>query len=133
MYIPCLYLYNKIDNLTIEELDEIASDYDNVVCSVKAGLNMEFVLERVWDKLAMIRIYTKPKGGAPDLTEPVILPKDATIETVCQSIHRDFAKKFRYALVWGKSAKHRRQNVGLKHKLADEDVVQIVTNELKGK
>ena len=94
---------------------------------------MEFTLERIWDKLSMIRIYTKPKGGAPDLTEPVILPKDSTIETVCQSIHRDFAKKFRYALVWGKSAKHRRHNVGLKHKLADEDVVQIVTNELKGK
>ncbi len=113
--------------MTIEELEEIVECEHNVVCSVKQKLNMPFVLERLWDKLDMLRIYTKPKGSAPDLTVPIILPKTSTIESFCGTIHKDFSKKFRYALVWGKSAKHRPQHVGLAHKLSDEDVVQIVT------
>ena len=35
-------------------------------------------------------------------------------------------KQFKYALVWGSSAKHRPQRVGKEHILEDEDIVQIV-------
>ena len=35
-------------------------------------------------------------------------------------------KQFKYALVWGSSAKHRPQRVGKEHVLEDEDIVQIV-------
>lgn len=31
------------------------------------------------------------------------------------------------AMIWGKSAKHSPQRCGINHKLADEDVVQVVT------
>ncbi|ETO11947.1 hypothetical protein RFI_25428 [Reticulomyxa filosa] len=132
VYLPCLYVYNKIDNLTIEELDEICRGQDhNVVCSVKLNLNIDFVLERLWNKLNMIRIYAKKKGSAPDLNEPVILRNGATIEHFCHSIHREMVAKFRYALVWGRSAKHRPQHVGLQHVLEDEDVVQHFFNHNK--
>lgn len=130
-YIPCIFCYNKIDNLNIEELDYIANDDENVVCSVKQLLNMDFVLERCWKALHMIRIYCKPKGSAPDLSEPVILRNGCSIEVLCNQIHRDMVKKFRYALVWGRSAKHRPQHCGINHQLMDCDVVQIVTSELK--
>jgi len=63
------------------------------------------------------------------LNDPVILRNGAIIEHFCHRIHREMVAKFRYALVWGKSAKHRPQHVGLQHMLADEDVVQIVTAE----
>merc|ERR1712154_213611 len=127
-YLPCLYGYNKIDNLSIEELDEIASDSHNVVLSVKKGLFLDFTVEKLWEKLDMVRIYTKPKGAAPDFTEPVILKSGSTVESLCKSIHKDMVKKFRYGLVWGRSAKHRPQTVGISHVLFDEDVVQIVTH-----
>lgn len=42
------------------------------------------------------------------------------------TIHRDLWKQFKYALVWGRSAKHCPQKVGLAHELQDEDVIQIL-------
>jgi ribosome-interacting GTPase 1 len=51
----------------------------------------------------------------------------ATIEDVCDRIHRSIKEKFKYALVWGASARHIPQRVGLGHVVADEDVVSIVT------
>eukprot|EP00741_Cyanophora_paradoxa_P012186 tig00020603_g11774.t1 len=49
-----------------------------------------------------------------------------TIEALCNMIHRDFIKNFKYALVWGRSVKHKPQRVGVSQVLEDEDVVQVV-------
>lgn len=46
---------------------------------------------------------------------------------VCHAVHRTFVDKFKYALVWGTSAKHQPQRVGITHTLEDEDVVQLMT------
>ena len=40
-------------------------------------------------------------------------------------------REFAYGLVWGTSAKHYPQRVGLAHALRDEDVVQIVKKKVK--
>lgn len=75
----------------------------------------------------LIRIYTKPKGRLPDYNEPVVLPGErCAIQNFCDRIHRQFSKQLKYALVWGSSAKHRPQKVGLDHVLQDEDIVQLV-------
>jgi ribosome-interacting GTPase 1 len=47
------------------------------------------------------------------------------MEAMCKQIHHHLTKEFKYALVWGVSAKHSPQRVGLTHQLADEDVVQV--------
>jgi len=45
---------------------------------------------------------------------------------ICDSIHRDFKKNFRYAMIWGKSAKFPGQIVGLDHRVADQDIVTVI-------
>jgi ribosome-interacting GTPase 1 len=81
----------------------------------------------VWEYLDLVRIYTKPKGLNPDYNEPVILPRAAsTVEDFCNRIHKGLLRSFKYAIVWGVSAKHAPQRVGKEHVLLDEDVVQIV-------
>jgi ribosome-interacting GTPase 1 len=47
------------------------------------------------------------------------------MEAMCRQIHHHLTKEFKYALVWGVSAKHSPQRVGLTHQLSDEDVVQV--------
>ena len=133
VYVPCLYVYNKIDELTIEELDELASQEHSVVISGSMRLNIDYLLDCIWDELQLVRVYTKKQGEAPDFSQPVILAskgvhgaKVVTVKTLCQHLHKDLVASFRYAVVWGKSAKHTPQIVGINHILADEDVVQIV-------
>ncbi|CAH8304411.1 unnamed protein product [Eruca vesicaria subsp. sativa] len=63
----------------------------------------------------------------PDYDDPVILSsKKRTVEDFCIRIHKDMLKQFKYALVWGSSAKHKPQRVEREDELEDEDVVQIV-------
>lgn len=46
-YIRCLYVYNKIDTLSIEEVDELARKPDSIVISIYMKLNIEEMLQKV--------------------------------------------------------------------------------------
>ncbi|KAL7546735.1 hypothetical protein ACHAWF_010065 [Thalassiosira exigua] len=127
-YVPVLYVFNKIDALTIEELDILDQMPNYVPISSQHQWNLEELMEEIWDKCNMMRIYTKPKGQIPDYDEPVILHSEGnpTVEEFCNRIHRGLMEQFSHAWVWGRSAKHQPQRCGREHRLMDEDVVQIV-------
>jgi len=126
-YLRCLYVINKIDTVSLDEVDRLAHMNHTVVISIAIKMNMDFLLFKIWEYLQFIRIYTKPRGKRPDFTQPLIMRSSSTIEHVCHSIHREMAANFKYALVWGTSAKHQPQRVGISHFIQDHDVVQIMT------
>ena len=43
-YVKCLFVYNKIDQYTIEEVDEIAHRKDHVVISCNLKLNLDHLI-----------------------------------------------------------------------------------------
>lgn len=127
VYIPCIYAVNKIDQITIEELNVL--DKLPHYCPVCAyhEWNLTGLVEMIFEYLKLVRIYTKPKGKLPDWTDPVVLPATrSTVEDFCNKLHKSIAKQLKYALVWGSSVKHRPQKVGKDHVLHDEDIVQLV-------
>eukprot|EP01086_Lenisia_limosa_P015020 TRINITY_DN4701_c0_g1_i1.p1 TRINITY_DN4701_c0_g1~~TRINITY_DN4701_c0_g1_i1.p1 ORF type:complete len:364 (+),score=72.76 TRINITY_DN4701_c0_g1_i1:108-1199(+) len=124
-YVPCLYVYNKIDNITIEEVDQIAREDHTVVISSAWELNLDFLIDKMWQYLDLVRVFTKRRGEQPDFTEPIVMRKGANIHDVCHRIHRTLADEMKYALVWGTSAKHVPQKCGKDHHVEDEDVVQV--------
>ncbi|CAL8078776.1 unnamed protein product [Calicophoron daubneyi] len=127
VYIPCIYVLNKIDQISIEELDIICRIPHCVPISAHHKWNFDDLLELMWDYLHLVRIYTKPKGQLPDYSAPVILRSlSHTVEDFCNKLHRSIIKEFKYAYVWGASVKYQPQRVGKDHVLFDEDVVQIV-------
>lgn len=80
-YIPVIYALNKIDSISIEELDLIYRIPSACPISSEHGWNIDELLEQMWDKLQLRRIYTKPKGKSPDYNTPVVLRKSAcTVE-----------------------------------------------------
>ncbi|KAG8730285.1 hypothetical protein FRC12_020358, partial [Ceratobasidium sp. 428] len=128
VYIPAIYVLNKIDAISIEELDLLYKIPYSCPISSKEWMNIDELIEQMWSSLDMVRVYTKPRGLAPDYSTPVVLRRGkSSVEDFCNSIHKEIAKQMKYAVVWGSSAKHSRgQKVGLDHILEDEDVVSIV-------
>jgi uncharacterized protein len=67
-YKPCLYLYNKIDTVTIEEIDQLARMPHSMVASVACKFNIgepdedDMTKQMIWDYLGLTRIYTKRRG-----------------------------------------------------------------------
>ncbi|KAL8927958.1 MAG: hypothetical protein Q9208_002033 [Pyrenodesmia sp. 3 TL-2023] len=125
-YIKCLYVYNKIDSVSLDFLDQLAREPDTAVMSCELDLGIQDVVERCWYELQLLRIYTKRKGEEPDFSEALIVRNNSSIEDVCDQVHRTLKDNFKYAMVWGASARHVPQRVGLSHMVADEDVVSIV-------
>ncbi|CAE7288679.1 DRG2 [Symbiodinium sp. CCMP2592] len=129
-YCKCLYVYNKIDMLNISQVEELARQPYSVVISVSKGLNLDGLLERIWQELDLRRIYTKKKGLFPDFTEPIVLTcqrgnKTMSVENAVGLLHKSLLDEFKSALVWGSSVRASPQVCGLKHELQDEDVMQI--------
>lgn len=126
-YVPAIYALNKIDSFSIEELDLLYKIPNAIPISSGQGWNLDDLLEMMWDKLSLVRVYTKPKGQLPDFNEPVVLRNDrCTVEDFCNSIHKSLVNDFKNALVFGTSVKHQPQVVGLTHVLEDEDVITIL-------
>ena len=127
IYIPAMYVLNKIDQISIQELDIIYKIPHSVPISSHHEWNFDDLLEMMWRYLNLVRIYTKPKGQLPDYSQPVVLRSgECSVEDFCNSIHKAILKNFKNALVWGSSVKHHPQKVGKEHILCDEDVVQIL-------
>jgi ribosome-interacting GTPase 1 len=56
-YIPCLYVFNKVDAVSLEETERIALEGDgmNVVISCELGLGLDTLLERIWEELRLVK------------------------------------------------------------------------------
>ena len=116
VYTPCIYAINKIDAITIEELDLLDKVPHYVPISAKDHWNFDELMDKIWEYLDLIRIYTKPKGQIPDYETPVIIPrKQSTVYDFCGKIHKQLQKEFKVAQVWGTSVKHNPQSCGKDH------------------
>jgi uncharacterized protein len=54
-----LYVYNKIDSVSLDFLDRLAREPSTAVMSCELDLGIQDVVERCWQELRLMRIYTK--------------------------------------------------------------------------
>lgn len=121
-YIPSLTILTKTDLVKAEFLKNIKFDYVPVSATKNKGV--EEIKEEIFQKLRLIRVYTKRKREVAD-DIPLMMREGETIADACPKLHRDLLTLFKYALVWGPSAKFPAQKVGLTHVLQDGDTLQI--------
>ena len=99
---------------------------DALLISADKKVHIEELKERLYETLGFIRIFMKPQGKPADMNEPLIVRQGSSVADICDKLHRDFKKRFRYAQIWGSSAKHEGQRAGLDHMMYDNDVLTLV-------
>src|SRR3990167_2105013 len=87
----------------------------------------EKVRDKIWNSLGLIKVYTKQPGKKFEYP-PLSLKKGDTVRELAERVHKDFVKNFKFARIWGKSAKFEGQRIGIDHKLRDEDIVEFHTS-----
>ncbi len=97
---------NKIDmpgaTLNFGDLRELYEQYVPVVAiSARQGTGIEEMKQKLYKLLDIIRVYTKPPGGKPDFTDPVVVRRGSKLEDAAAAVHKDFAARLRYARLWG--------------------------------
>ena len=62
VYIPAIYVINKIDQITLEELNVMSRlPHYCPVCAYHEW-NLDGLVDMIWEYLDLLRIYTKPKA-----------------------------------------------------------------------
>jgi uncharacterized protein len=80
--------------------------------------------KRLWELLAIIRVYAKEPGRPPDLHKPFVVHVGATVADLARQIHRDLPERMKFARLWGHS-RFEGQQVHKTELLRDRDVVEI--------
>ncbi len=124
VYLPTIVIANKID--LIDNHSEIYLPVNCIPISAEKNIGIERVKEEIFSALKLIKIYTKRRKENADLKEPLIMRSGSTVANICERLHRELKKEFKYALVWGKSVKHPCQRVGLEHVMQDGDIIQVI-------
>ncbi len=125
-FMPSLVVLNKIDLLDEAELKKVtAAVKPDLAISAKDHEHLAELRDLIFERLDLIRVYLKEPGKEPDMRVPLIMFRDCTVRDVCDKLHRDFVRKFKFSRVWGSSAKFPGQRLMLPHRLKDGDILEI--------
>ena len=111
-----------MDRLAI--LRELIGDVEVLPVSVEHHTGLEEFKRRLFDMLAIIRVYTKKPGKPVEFRDPVILPIGATMIDAAYHLHKDIAQNLQFARLWNNSG-YDGQRVERGHVLADTDILEF--------
>ncbi|MFW6150549.1 MAG: GTPase [Chloroflexota bacterium] len=87
---------------------------------------LQILKHSIFHSLDIVRVYTKAPRDKADRTAPIILPRASTVQDAAEELHRDFAARLKYAVIWG-SGKFDAQKASRTHQLQDGDVIEFHT------
>ena len=128
-YAPILVLANKCDDAEAEENLEIfrrllEGDWPVLAVSAVTGRGLEELGWEIFDRLEIMRIFSKTPGKEPNMQAPFVMKRGGTVEEFAREIHQDFYAQLKTARVWGEGV-FEGQMVSRDHVLHDGDIVEL--------
>ena len=127
--LPVLLLANKADldpdsRADVAALEELLGvRYPAMVVSAETGAGLDRLGPWLFDRLGVVRVYTKAPGKPPDNARPFTLRRGQTVADVARLVHRELVESIKYARLW--NASHDGQHVGRDHAVEDKDVIEL--------
>lgn len=59
--------------------------------------SLNYLIDRIWDDLGLVKVYTKKRGAHPDLFDPICMRKGSTIEVLTSQKHQLLSILMRYS------------------------------------
>lgn len=127
--VKVLIVGNKEDLPGSKEHREILKDlykerFPLISISAKELKGIEELKRKIYEKIDIIRVYTKAPGKAFDKGEPIILRKGDKVLDAALSIHKDFAHRLKYTRMW-RGNKFKGKRVEKEEILEDKDIVEF--------
>jgi ribosome-interacting GTPase 1 len=131
VYRPSFVLANKIDLNTdpgmLEQLCQAAGLIEVLPVSMEKTQDLAPKIgDKIFELLEITRVYTKEPGQEP-AKDPIVCKPGTTVGDLARTIHNDFYNRFKYARIWGPSAKFDNEKVGIDRVLLDRTIIQLYT------
>jgi len=128
--LPTLLVAAKADLLTDQE-GELAVfreltglDCPALAASALTGEGLEDVGPWLFDRLGVVRVYTKVPHRPADLSRPYTLRRGQTVLDLAVLVHKEVAGSLRHARLWNRDGTEGQQ-VGRDHQVADGDILEL--------
>ena len=128
-----LLLYNKTD---LEEANDrlaffsefIDPGFQAIHHSNTAPDCCEALKKTLFESLDLVRVYTwNPKNDAPDLDQPITLPRGEDLFALARKIHQDLADRLRAAKVYHREDLKNGKRVAPEYCPRDRDVIELIS------
>lgn len=124
VYVPAIFVLNKSD---LEKGRQGSSESkDFVYISASGGEGMEELLELVWEKLKLMRVYLVRPDQEPSNDNPMVVRDGESLKDLGSKIGTDFMEGKKAAKIWGSYAKFPGQEVSLSTPLKEGMQIRFV-------
>jgi len=128
-FLPTLLIATKFDDDAADIRLEIAKEqfagrFPLFVISAERGDGLPELRQAIYERLGVMRVYTKLPGKPADKSNPFTCPIGSSVVEFATIVHNDFEENLKSARVWG-SGTFDGQTVGRDHVLQDRDVVEL--------
>jgi ribosome-interacting GTPase 1 len=126
---PILVAVNKCDDEAhLEDFqvfcELLEGDWSCIPCSAQTGFGFDGLKQAIFDRLDIIRVYSKAPGREADRKSPFVLAAGSTVEEFAAEVHQDFVAKLKSARLWG-SSDFDGQMVSRDYVLKEGDIVEL--------
>jgi small GTP-binding protein len=125
---PALVAATKLDDAdpgALERVRRAVPDLFVLGVSILDEQTLDSFRSAVWQLTGLLRVFTRRPGSADE--DPLAVGPGATVADVAEALHAELGAACRGGHVWGSSARFPGQLVGRDHRVAEDDVIEVIT------